>query len=133
MKLKLVVAYDESKSSQAALAVAIQRAKAFIGSVVYLVRSLTRGEGDDLGIIETSEQSLDQVCRKLTDDGIACKTHVLIRGFDPGEDIVLFARDIQADEIFVGIEKRSRVEKVLMGSTAQFVVLNAHCPVTTVK
>jgi nucleotide-binding universal stress UspA family protein len=37
------------------------------------------------------------------------------------------------DEIFVGVKKRSRVEKMILGSTAQHVILNASCPVTTVK
>jgi nucleotide-binding universal stress UspA family protein len=35
--------------------------------------------------------------------------------------------------MFVGIEKRSRTQKLLLGSTAQFIILKAKCPVVTVK
>jgi nucleotide-binding universal stress UspA family protein len=33
----------------------------------------------------------------------------------------------------VGVKRRSKVGKLLMGSTAQYVVLQADCPVVTVK
>ena len=131
--MKLVVAYDESNSSLNALAVAVERARVVVGSVVYLVHSLTENDGDKVKRIETSEQALDQACRKLTDQGIACEAHLLIHGSVPGEEIVRFAADIQADEILVGVIKESRVGKMLLGSTAQYVVLNAPCPVTTVR
>jgi nucleotide-binding universal stress UspA family protein len=57
----------------------------------------------------------------------------LIRGLAPGEDLVDFARDNQADMIVVGVKRRSKMGKLLMGSTAQYVVLQASCPVVTVK
>ena len=36
-------------------------------------------------------------------------------------------------EIIVGIVQKSKVGKLLFGSTAQYVILNASCPVVTVK
>jgi nucleotide-binding universal stress UspA family protein len=57
----------------------------------------------------------------------------LIRGREPGEDLVEFAAEHQAAEIIIGIRRRSKVGKLLFGSTAQFVILNAPCPVVTVK
>jgi nucleotide-binding universal stress UspA family protein len=51
----------------------------------------------------------------------------------PGEDLVQFAKDNKVDEIVVGVKRRSKVGKILMGSTAQFVVLQAPCPVVSVK
>ena len=52
---------------------------------------------------------------------------------EPGEDIVGFAKDNGADEIIIGVKSRSKVGKLLFGSTAQAVILQAHCPVVTVK
>jgi nucleotide-binding universal stress UspA family protein len=50
-----------------------------------------------------------------------------------GEDLVEFAEENKIDEIIVGVKRRSKVGKLLMGSTAQYVILNASCPVVTVK
>jgi len=52
---------------------------------------------------------------------------------DPGEDIVQFAKDHSADEIIIGIIKKSRVQKMLMGSNAQYVILHSPCAVVAVK
>lgn len=36
-------------------------------------------------------------------------------------------------KIIVGIEKKSKVGKFIFGSNAQYVILEARCPVMTVK
>jgi nucleotide-binding universal stress UspA family protein len=58
---------------------------------------------------------------------------LLIRGIAPGDDLVNFAKETQADEIIIGVKNRTKVGKLLLGSTAQAVVLNAPCPVVTMK
>jgi hypothetical protein len=54
---------------------------------------------------------------------IPCKTHLLVRGLLAGEDLVKFANDTGIDEIVIGIKRRSRVGKLLFGSTAQYTIL----------
>jgi nucleotide-binding universal stress UspA family protein len=56
-----------------------------------------------------------------------------MRGNPPGEDIVAFAQENSADLIVIGIKKRSRVGKLMFGSTAQYVILSSECPVLAVK
>jgi nucleotide-binding universal stress UspA family protein len=50
-----------------------------------------------------------------------------------GEDLVQFAKDNDVDMMFIGIKKTSKVGKLMFGSTAQYVLLNAPCPVVAVR
>jgi nucleotide-binding universal stress UspA family protein len=43
----------------------------------------------------------------------------------PKEDLVQYAVKNEIDEIFIGVQRQSKIGKVLMGSTAQHVILNA--------
>ena len=65
--------------------------------------------------------------------GLANETHLLNRQLSPGEDIVLLAEELAVDYICVGVRKKSKVGKVLFGSAAQYIILNAPCPVVTTK
>jgi len=56
-----------------------------------------------------------------------------VRGLQPGEDLVQYAEENQIDQIIIGVRQRSKVGKLLFGSTAQYVILEAPCPVVSVK
>ena len=56
-----------------------------------------------------------------------------VRGLEPGEDLVQFAEENKIDQIIVGIRRRSKVQKLVFGSNAQYVILEAPCPVLSVK
>ena len=100
---------------------------------VYLITSLVGGGETPEEAIEQARTDLDQAAALLAENGIAAETHLLIRGLSSGEDVVRFAQEIGADEIMVGIWKKSKVGKILFGSTAQDVILKAGCPVLTTK
>ncbi|MBW2582853.1 MAG: universal stress protein, partial [Deltaproteobacteria bacterium] len=51
----------------------------------------------------------------------------------PGEHLVYYAKDNNIDEIIIGVRRRSKVGKMVFGSTAQYVILEAPCPVLAVK
>lgn len=128
--MKILVGYDGSRSSKEALKLAIKHALAFFATVD-VVTSMEKGEE-----VEDEEKALlglAGVKSAVVEKGINCNTHLLIRGRSPGEDLVEFAADNKIDEIIVGVKKRSKVGKLLLGSTAQFVILEAGCPVVSVK
>jgi nucleotide-binding universal stress UspA family protein len=130
--MKLVVAYRASEVGEKVLALALKRARQSAAQV-YLVTSLVGGEETPLEFIEQASTDLDQAAGLLAKNGIAAETHLLIRGLSAGEDVLQFAEEIGADEIIVGIWKKSRVGKLLFGSTAQDVILKAGCPVLSIK
>jgi nucleotide-binding universal stress UspA family protein len=69
----------------------------------------------------------------LDEQGIHNESHLLVRGRIAGEDIVEFAAKNDCDEIIIGVKSRSKVGKILFGSTAQYIILKASCPVISVK
>ena len=132
IKMKILVGYDGTNSAKEALNLAKSHAKIF-GASVDVVTSMQKGTEQQREEIEQAERGLEYAKSLFEDSDITCNTHLLIRGLSAGEDLVEFAAEIQADEIIVGVKRRSKVGKLLMGSTAQFVILHAGCPVVSVK
>lgn len=130
--MKLMVGYDGTNAAKEALKLAGRHAEAF-GGEVHVVTSMPRGKADDQEKILSLESQLDWAKSTLESKGLNCKTHLLIRGLGAGEDLVEFAEENRIDQIFIGVKRRSRVEKILLGSTAQFVIIKAPCAVVTVK
>lgn len=130
--MKILVGYDGSNSGKEALNLAKNHALAFKGEVE-VITSMQKGTEKDREDMEQAERGLEYAEALFKENSIPCKTHLLIRGLTPGEDLVEFAKENNIDEIVVGVKRRSKVGKLLMGSHAQYVILNAHCPVVTVK
>jgi nucleotide-binding universal stress UspA family protein len=130
--MKIMVGYDGSNAGREALRIACERAEAFKAGV-HVVTSLEKGTQGQSEEIAEAESGLEYAKSLFDDAGVNCQTHLLIRGLTPGEDLVAFAKENGVNEIVVGVRKRSKVGKLLLGSTAQYVILNADCPVVTVR
>lgn len=131
--MKILVAYVGGLDvGKAVLELAKKHAKAFKASV-YITCSMEQVAERQMNELEKIEKNLEYIKGTFEDEGIACETHVLVRGLTPGEDIVEFATDKKIDEIIIGIEKKSKVGKLLFGSNAQHIILEAPCPVVSVK
>ena len=130
--MKITVGYDGTNAAKEALNLAITHAQSF-GASVDVVTSMEKGTEGQREEIEEAENALDWAKALFDENNLPCKTHLLIRGLSPGEDIVEFAKENDADEIIVGVKRRSKVGKLLMGSTAQYIILQASCPVVSVK
>ncbi len=129
--MKILVGYNGSEVAKAALAQAKSYAKTF-DAIVHVVTSLEGGSGETIEEISAAAENLKYAQDFLERDGIRCKTEQLVRGLMPGEDLVKYANENEIDHLFVGIEKKSKTRKMLLGSTAQYVILKAPCPVTSV-
>jgi len=132
MKMKIVVGYDGSDAAKEALNVAKKHARAFEGKI-YLIMSLVGGTAESAEEIMKAKSLLENAAKSVQKEGLPCEEHLLIRGMQPGEDIVRFAEDHQADEIAIGVIKKSKVQKFLLGSNAQYVILHSPCMVIAVK
>ena len=130
--MKIMVCYDGGDAAKEAMKVAKEHAKAFDGSVE-VVTALEKGLEDEVAKIQAAETELEYAQSFFEDAGISCNKHLLIHGLTAGEDLAHFARDNKVDQVFIGVKKRSKVGKLVFGSTAQFVILETDCPVVSVK
>ena len=131
--MKIMICYDGSNVARDAMDLAKQRAEIMDGQI-YLVRSMEGGPGIPKKDFDSAERELSELAETVfQENGIDCEPHFLVRGLNPGEDLVKFANEYDVDEIIIGIRKRSKVGKFLFGSTAQYVILEAPCPVVSIK
>jgi nucleotide-binding universal stress UspA family protein len=86
-------------------------------------------DGDETERLQQEEERLAKLCASLTEDGYSCERHVNIGPMMAGSRLAGLASDIEADLLVIGLAKRSRVGKALLGSDAQTVLLQTPCPV----
>jgi nucleotide-binding universal stress UspA family protein len=130
--MKMMLAYDRSiKISEKALEIAKKHAETF-NAKVYVVKSMIGGRDVPKDDFILAEEELAYAENFLKADGIPCETRLLVGGLSPGEALIEFAKEHGVDEIIVGVRKKSRLEKFVLGSTAQYIILNSPCPVLSV-
>jgi nucleotide-binding universal stress UspA family protein len=130
--MKIMVCFDGSNVAKDALDLAKKRAKA-LNAEIYLLTSMLGGSEVPINEFEKAEKRLKKAKNSVRADGIPCESLLSVRGLDAGEELVRFAKEEKIDEIYIGIRRRSKVGKFVFGSTAQYVILEAPCPVMTVK
>ncbi len=127
----ILMYYDGTEYTKETLPLVIKHAKAF-NAQVDIVSSLPKGGETQIKEIESRENELEYIKSNIAKEKIPCETHLLIKGHDAGDDIIQFAKEHKVDEIIIGTEKKSRVEKFIMGSVAQYIVIHATCPVVII-
>jgi len=132
MTMNILVAYDGTKEAKEAARLAARHAKAFAARIV-LAYSMVGGPEIPRAEFERVEKELQSQAIALKEEGFECETMLSVRGLETGEDIIKIAEEKEAGEIIMGIQRKSKVGKLLFGSTAQYVILNASCPVVTVR
>jgi nucleotide-binding universal stress UspA family protein len=130
--MNILVAYDGTKEAKEAARLACKHAKAFNGRII-LAYSMVGGPEIPRKEFEHAEKELQSQEITLKEEGFDCETLLSVRGLETGEDIIKIAEEKKAEEIIIGIQRRSKVGKLLFGSTAQYIILNAPCPVVTVR
>jgi len=117
---------------KAALRFAAEEAKLRNASLV-VVNSHRGGREFDREDAMDSESQLKEVRDQLKKAGVEHEIRQLVRGLDPAEDLMNVAAEVGADVIVIGLRRRSPVGKLILGSNAQRILLDAPCPVLAVK
>jgi nucleotide-binding universal stress UspA family protein len=131
--MSILVGYDGSNVSKEALKLAQKHAKAF-GAKIVVVTTITRVDPLEYHDIQKAEQNLETGTKEILDGRSSpYEQHVLIGPGLAGEQLIEYAERRNTEEIILGVKKKSRVGKLVFGSTAQHVILNAPCPGVAVK
>ncbi len=128
----IVVGYVPKPEGHAALNLGAVEAKTRGASLV-VVNSHRGGREFDRDDALESESQLSDVSSQLDEAGVKYEVRQLVRGMDPAEDLIKVAEEVSAELIVIGLRRRSPVGKLILGSNAQRILLDAPCPVLAVK
>lgn len=125
----VLVAWTPNEYGAAALDRGVAEAR--LRSVPLLVVNATRGDAYvDERYASTSR--IDDLRTELAALDIEADVHQAM-GADVADELIAAAEDAQAEMIVIGVRHRTAVGKLLMGSVAQRVIMEAGCPVLCVK
>jgi nucleotide-binding universal stress UspA family protein len=92
--MKILVGFEGSKASIAALKLAAEHVQAFDAQLL-LVKSMVGGPEVPKKDFENAESELEYQKSRLKDKNIACESLLSVRGLEPGEDLVRLAEEQQ--------------------------------------
>ena len=128
----IVVGYVETPEGDAALSRAIVEADQRSARLI-VIHSHKGGAALDNAVAAEIDESLSEVAVRLRESGVEHEIRQLVRGVDPADDLIAVAEEVDADLIVIGLRRRTPVGKLIMGSNAQQILLDASCPVLAVK
>lgn len=88
---------------------------------------------DEPARLKKMERELEGHAEALRGDGFDASQEVGLIAVAAAGALIRLASERQADLLVIGLAKRSRVGKALMGSDAQRVMLGAECPVLVTR
>lgn len=101
------------------------------GDTVVAINSLRGGDSTSSEDVRDGEDALNAIASRLG-ERCAVETHQYVRNNAPQTDLLTAVEEFDADELVIGIRKRNPTAKVVFGSTAQQVLLNADVPMAVV-
>ncbi len=113
----IVLGYVPKPEGEAALVRALDEAK-LRGCRLIVVNTQKNG-GPDEALLQAS--GISYTIRRFAPD------------VDAADELVAIAQEHDADLIVIGLRRRSPVGKLILGSSAQRILLDACCPVLAVK
>ena len=128
--MSVVVGYVPTREGEAALTAAVAEARSR-GTRLVVVNTSRGDAAVDQRYVD--DEQLAGLRDRLAATGLQHDVVHATRGLDASEELLAVAAEHRADLVVIGLRRRSPVGKLLMGSTAQRVLLDATCPVLAVK
>lgn len=128
--MTLLVAYVPRPEGEAALDKGIEIANRRNEHLLVVNASPGGGTTDPSAVTVTDTEHVEA---KLAGAGVSAEFKQLVRGRDAADEICDLVDAVRASLLIIGLRKRSAVGKLLLGSVAQDLLMNANCPVLAVK
>lgn len=129
--MKILVGYTGSDHSRQALTVAQKRARTMKAELHVLTSMPGSNEENPKQIrLNGHLKDVEMMCSACQID---CHVEIADSGRSAAADLIQYAKDHDIEEIVIGVRKRSNLGKMLLGSTAREIILNAPCPVLTIR
>ena len=129
--MAVVVGFVPTPEGRAALQRAAQECR--LRNTRLIVINSSRAEQPDAVRTAQEDAELAQVRADLDAAGVAHEIRQTSRGLEPAEDLIAVAEETNAEFIVIGLRRRTPVGKLILGSNAQRILLDAPCPVLAVK
>ena len=130
--MSVIVGYMSSERGRAALELGLEEARLRDTDLV-VIHSLHGAGVDDDEDVVASDRELETIDEMLSKEGINYSIHNFVRGNSPADDIVQAAADHDGRLIVIGLRQRTSAGKFLLGSNAHEILMNAPCPVLTIR
>lgn len=133
--MTILVGYQETPEGRSALGHALAEAR-LRGVEVVVLTAPAHGDDPITQLPEVSEPSLGNAAvHDAAAESSAVPVHVrtAIRPDHLADELLDLAGELDAELIVIGLRRRSPVGKLLLGSAAQDVLLNATVPVLAVR
>jgi nucleotide-binding universal stress UspA family protein len=130
LRVNIVLGYVPSELGDQALARAIDEAQVHDGRLI--VVNSSRGDS----VIDerfATGGGLAALVNTLDESGVKYELRQPVRGYNPAEEVIAVADEVEADLVVIGLRRRSAVGKLIMGSTAQRILISSPCTVLAVK
>lgn len=128
--MTVLVGYVPNPYGEAALSAAV--AEAARRQERLLVVNMSR---DDVlaDAHRAADAQLERVRRDLAELGVQSEVRRVEEGSDASDALLAVASEVDASVLVIGLRHRTPVGKLLLGSNAQRILLEAGCPVLAVK
>jgi nucleotide-binding universal stress UspA family protein len=128
--MNVIVGYRPTPEGRAALDRGVDEARRFGARLVVVNSSEVPTEAPEP---ISAERGADALSERLSADGVDHEIRQLEVDEEPADAILSGVSDPAGDLIVIGLRKRSPMGKIVFGSVAQQVLLEASCPVLAVK
>lgn len=134
--MDIVVGALRTPAGEAAVHRAVREAQER-SATLHLVGHVAMPRMDDQGSdyliqAEALRRDVEAWATETVPDGVAVTVHVPPGFVKPSDSILHVREQLDAELVVIGLRKRSRVGKALLGSNAQDILLNARCEVLSV-